>query len=497
MISRRTYAELVDALRRSPAVVLVGPRQVGKTTLAMAITAAQGGPEPDYLDLESPADRARLSDPLSYFQWRADRLVILDEIQRAPNLFEILRGVIDARLRNGQRGGQFLLLGSASLDLLRQASESLAGRISLIELAPLDCLDVADQPLEALWLRGGFPAAYLAGSDRDSALWRGDFITTFLERDIPQLGLRIPAETLRRFWTMLAHIQGGQLNATQLGCSLGVDAKTVQRYLDLMVDLMLVRRLLPFHVNIGKRLVKSPKIYIRDSGLLHTLLHLDTAEQVLSHPVAGASWEGFAIETLLRAAPPRTRANFYRTTAGAEIDLLLELPDGALWAIEIKRASAPKPGRGFHNALADLHPARAFIVYSGEMGYPLGPGVEAIDLRSLAGMLTAMAPSRTYWEGRVSQRWPALVRRHALNLVYFCVGNSPDGVCEDLPKHLHDQFIDRAANLKQALETPDAPWNHSEIGMAVHTFIENICPRGLGIGLDDLSQRYGRIFGYR
>lgn len=383
MIPRRTQATLEHQLANFPAVALLGPRQVGKTTLAHALNAA-GGPAPDYLDLENPADLARLEDAVGYLRERSDRLVIIDEIQRAPGLFGVLRGLIDERLRAGAAAGQFLLLGSASIDLLKQASETLAGRIAYVHLSPFDILEIQSAQSADLWLRGGFPPSFLAASDAASADWRASFIATYLERDIPQLGPRIPAETLRRFWTMLAHRQGAPLNAAELARSLAVDGKTVTRYLDLMVDLLLVRRLPPVHANVGKRLVKSPKTYIRDSGLAHALLRLDTMDQLLGHPVCGASWEGHVIETLINAAPARTDSSFYRTSAGAEIDLVLDLPGDRRWAIEVKRTTAPRLDKGFHIALDDLTPDRAFVVYTGADRYAKGDGIEAIALRDLA-----------------------------------------------------------------------------------------------------------------
>ena len=341
-------------------------------------------------DLESPADLAKLDDAVGYLRSRSDRLVILDEVHRAPGLFGMLRGVIDKRVLAGESTGQFLLLGSASIDLLKQASESLAGRIAMLELAPLDVLEIPPERESDLWIRGGFPRSLLATSDEASAAWRASFIATYLERDIPQLGPRVPAETLRRFWTMLAHRQGAPLNAAELGRSLAVDGKTIARYLDLLVDLLLVRRLEPLHVNIGKRLVKSPKTYVRDSGIVHTLLQLDDREDVLGHPIAGASWEGHGIETLLRVAPPRTRASYYRTAAGAEIDLVLDLPGRERWVVELKRGLTPTVSRGFYHAIADLVPDRAFVAYAGTDRYPKGDGVEAVGLRELAEELAGV-----------------------------------------------------------------------------------------------------------
>jgi uncharacterized protein len=279
-----------------------GPRQVGKTTLAHAVAKGRSSV---YLDLESPRDRAKLSDPALFLAQHEESLVILDEVQRVPDVFQVLRGVIDAGRRRQRGTGRFLLLGSASMDLLSQSGESLAGRIAYLELGPFDPLEVARDQCHALWTRGGFPGSFLAESDAESSVWRENFVRTYLERDIPQLGPRVPAETLRRFWTMLAHSQAGLLNAAALARALAVDGKTVTRYLDLLVDLLLVRRLQPYQANAGKRLVKSPKVYVRDSGLVHSLLRVDTLDQLLGHPVAGPSWEGFVIEALLRPAPAR------------------------------------------------------------------------------------------------------------------------------------------------------------------------------------------------
>lgn len=387
MIARRLATELHSALAESPAVALLGPRQVGKTTLALEV--AQTRPAV-YLDLESEADRAKLAEPELYLAERADKLVILDEIQRTPQLFQSLRGLIDAGRRSGQGTGRFLVLGSASMDLLRQSSESLAGRIRNLELAPLDAAEVGHKQLDALWLRGGFPQSLLAASDAASLRWRVDFIRTYLERDIPQLGPRIPAETLRRLWTMLAHQQGGLLNAAALARALAVDGKTVASYLDLLVDLLLVRRLPPWHGNVRKRLVKAPKVYVRDSGLVHALLGITDREALLAHPVAGGSWEGTAIESLIAAAPRGTEAYFFRTSAGAEIDLLLQLPGRAApWAVEFKRSIAPKIERGFHAACETVAPERRWVVYGGTERFSIAAGVEAIALDDLCAELAA------------------------------------------------------------------------------------------------------------
>ena len=385
MIERRKTSELIELIDTMPAVALLGPRQAGKTTLAQEIGESR---EAHYLDLESDTGRARLADPEAYLSEHADHLVILDEVQRMPDLFQNLRGLIDQGRRKGMRSGRFLLLGSASIELLRQSSESLAGRIAYSELGPFDALEVDD--MNRLWLRGGFPDSYLAASDRASARWRRDLIRTYLERDIPQLGPRIAAETLRRFWTMLAHAQSGLLNASTLARSLGVDGKTIASYLDLLVDLLLVRRLEPWHGNVKKRLVKSPRVYIRDSGLVHSLLQIEDRETLLGHPILGASWEGFVIENAIMIAPDGTKASFYRTSAGAECDLVLELPGGEVWAIEIKRNSAPKVSKGFWIATDDVKATRKFIVYPGDESYSAGNGVEVIGLQSLLEMLASL-----------------------------------------------------------------------------------------------------------
>src|ERR1035441_5962799 len=384
MLPRRLSTRLNHLLTHSPAVVLLGPRQVGKTTLALEI--AEKRPSV-YLDLEDEADRVKLSDPVRYFADHERELVILDEVHRLPELFQSLRGVIDRGRRHGKPNGQFLLLGSAAMDLLKQSGESLAGRISYLELGPFDALEVAPAKLETLWVRGGFPRSFLADNDDLSMEWRRDFIRTYLERDIPQFGSRIPAETLRRFWTMLAHNQSQMLNAATLARGLGVDGKTVASYLDLLVDLLLVRRLPAWRRNVGKRLVKSPKVYVRDSGIAHALLGIRDKESLLGHPVVGQTWESFVIETLITTAPDGTEAHYYRTSNGTEVDLLLTLPGGELLAIEVKRSSAPKIERGFHSACADLNPQKRFYLYPGAERFPLDDRTDAIGVVELAKAL--------------------------------------------------------------------------------------------------------------
>jgi hypothetical protein len=388
MLSRKTQETVRDALSRQAAVALIGPRQVGKTTLALQIGEAQNAL---YLDLEDPQERDKLGNAAVFLAAYEDRLVILDEIHRAPDLFLTLRGLIDQGRRKGLRTGRFLLLGSASLDLMRQSGESLAGRVSYIDMAPLLASEVAPQAMDTLWLQGGFPDSFLATDEAQSLAWRKDLLRTYLERDVPMFGSRIPAETLRRFWTMLAHNQGALHNASRLAASLEVSNQSVSRYTDLLVDLLLVRRLQPYHVNVGKRLVKSPKVYIRDSGLLHALLNIGDHNALQGHPVVGASWEGFVIENLIAAAPARTVPGFYRTSGGAEIDLLLELPGGERWAIEVKRSRVAKPARGFYEACEDLQPTERFVVHGGVDSFPISDKVQAVGLRALIERLQGLA----------------------------------------------------------------------------------------------------------
>jgi predicted AAA+ superfamily ATPase len=386
MIPRRALSTVQDALSRQAAVALIGPRQVGKTTLAHAVAAQQPSV---YLDLESSQDRAKLADAALFLDSFEDRLVVLDEVHRVPELFPTLRGLIDRGRRNGRRNSRFLILGSASMDLMRQSSESLAGRIAYVEMGPVtvDEAVAAGGDPNRLWVRGGFPDSLLADSDRHSLEWRRDFIRTYLERDVPMLGPRVPAETLERFWTMLAHGQGALLNAARLAASLMTSAQTVDRYLDLMVDLLLVRRLRPFHAHVGKRLVKSPKVYIRDSGIVHALLGIADYAALAGNPVVGGSWEGFVLENLIAAAPPRTIPGFYRTATGNEIDLVLEIPAVGLWAIEIKRSPSARPEPGFHRSCQDLNPARAFLVHSGTGTYPGGDGVQVVGVADMMALL--------------------------------------------------------------------------------------------------------------
>ena len=398
MINRILENTVANALSRQPAVVLLGPRQVGKTTLAFQLATLlrslksqkSKNIESIYLDLELPEDLQRLSDPLLYLRQNEDKLVILDEIQRVPELFPILRGLIDERRRQRKPSGHFLLLGSASLDLMRQSSETLAGRVAQYELTPLIALEIenyTDREQDKLWIRGGFPNSYLEETDAYSFAWRQDFIRTYLERGIPQLGSRIPAETMRRFWTMLAHNQSSILNAAIFAENLGVSQQSIARYVDLLVDLLLVRRLQPYHSNVGKRLVKSPKFYIRDTGILHALLGIDSLNSLMGHTIVGASFEAFVIENCLNVAPPFTNAYFYRTAAGAEIDLLLEFTNGDIWAIEIKKSLSPKLEKGFFFACDDVKPTKKFVIYPGKESYPITSDCTVMGLREFLQIL--------------------------------------------------------------------------------------------------------------
>lgn len=404
MYQRQIFEELGIYLQEFPAVAILGPRQVGKTTLAQQLlhsrqdASAKDAPSALYLDLEMPGDLAQLSDPSAFFATHTEQLIILDEVQRMPGLFAVLRGVIDQRRRAGAVSGQFLLLGSASMELLAQSSESLAGRLAYLDMVPLLLteLPVTNQPTQGpaspdtLWLRGGFPGAYLARSDAASMRWRQQFITTYLERDIPLLGPRIPAQTLRSLWTMLAYEQAQVLNAARLAASLGVSGQTIARYLDLLCDLLLVRRLQPWAKQSSKRLVKAPKVYVRDSGLVHALLGLSTLRELLSHPVVGGSWEGWVIENLLACAPPGTQASYYRTAVGAEIDLVLELSGNVIWAIEIKRSSAPTVSRGYHIACDDVGATRRVVVSSAANRFPMAGDIEHVPLLALMHELLAL-----------------------------------------------------------------------------------------------------------
>lgn len=382
MIQRRELlAQIRTALRRSRVVALLGPRQSGKTTLARQILSRDS---PAYFDLEDPAGLARLSQPMTALGGLRG-IVVIDEIQRRPDLFPVLRVLADRRPRRAR----FLILGSASPDLLQQSSESLAGRLEAIEISGFNLRDLGGTRLNRLWLRGGFPEAFLARTNDDSFAWRRDFVQTFLERDMPQLGVRIPAAALLRFWTMLAHYHGNVWQAAEPARSLGTSEPTVRRYLDLLTSVLMLRQLRPWHENIGKRQVKAPKVYLRDSGLLHQLLGIRSERELLSHPKAGASWEGFAVEEVLRLAHPDD-AYFWATYQGAELDLLL-FRRGKRYGVEIKRADAPTLTASMRIAINDLGLERLTVLYPGDRAYDLSDTVSVLPLQVVAedpGLLT-------------------------------------------------------------------------------------------------------------
>lgn len=388
MIARRLTKKIKEALRENASVALLGPRQVGKTTLALEIL---GKDRMMYIDLENDLDRRKVQDFKPFYAKTSEKLLVLDEIQRLPEIFSSIRGIIDEQRRLGNKTGLFLFLGSASMELMRQSSESLAGRIAYLELHPIDILEYdSKNEFHTLWLRGGFPESLLANSDRQSINWRKNFIKTYLERDIQQIGARIPAETLGRFWTMLAHQQGSVINISELARGIDVSVTTANRYLDLMVDLLLVRRLRPFAFNTGKRLVKSPKVYVRDSGIAHALLNINHYDDLVSHPVCGGSWEGFVIENIMAVCPSHFNCYYYRTAQGAEIDLVIETSLNKFIAIEIKKSSNPSVSKGFHIACADINAQEKFVIYSGEDTFSLGNEITAISLVDMMNKLISM-----------------------------------------------------------------------------------------------------------
>ncbi len=391
MISRHLTKSLIQRLCQTPAVALLGSRQVGKTTLARELDL---GKPTHYLDLERPSDLAKLADPELYLSGFVDQLVILDEVQRLPDLFPVLRSLIDERRRAGERASQFLLLGSASPDLLQQSSETLAGRISYLELTPLQLQELpqSERTMAAHWERGGYPDSYLAADTETSIQWREDFITSYVERYLPQYGIEATPVVLRRFCSMLAHQQGATVNLSKLAGSLGIDGKTARRYLDLLEGLYLVRSLPPWTRNSGKRLVKSAKVYWRDSGILHALAGLADLEHVLGHPLCGASWEGYCIEQTLSLLPKGSAASHYRTHAGAEVDLVIEQADGQILAVEIKRTLSPKVTPGLVESMETLRADRGFIVIPEGEPYPLSKRVTAIGL---ANFLQTIRATRT------------------------------------------------------------------------------------------------------
>ncbi|MFA4919284.1 MAG: ATP-binding protein [Thermodesulfovibrionales bacterium] len=367
------------SLMKYPVVGILGSRQVGKTTLAKMIKERMKK-KVIYLDLELPSDLNKLQDPELYLSRFEDTLVIIDEIQRMRSLFPLMRALVD---RN-RSAGRFLILGSASLELIRHSSESLAGRIIYHELSPFSLSEINSENIQKLWLRGGYPESYISRNNDESYVWREAFIKSYLETDIPRLGIRIPAQQLRRFWTMIAHSHGQLWNASKIAGSLGISAPTVMSYLDILEETFIVRQLQPYYSNIKKRLIKSPKVYICDSGLLHALLNIRTLDDLHGHPALGSSWEGFVVEQILRILPERWQAYFYRTGAGAEIDLVLFDGKHKPVAVEIKYSLSPKLERGFWNAYEDLSCKKGFVLYPGEESYPLGRNVATLPAKKLA-----------------------------------------------------------------------------------------------------------------
>ncbi len=391
MITRDLFLKLEKAIKSMPVVALLGPRQVGKTTLAFEVSKMIEKSS-IYLDLESDVDFNKLNDPEAFFKRFNSDLIIIDEVQRKPDLFRIIRGIVDERKRNADRYGHFLLLGSASRDLLQFSSESLAGRIRYLELtsftfSELESNEVTDFNFEKLWFRGGFPDSYLSIDDLESWNWRTDFISTYIERDLPNMGVGIASKHLKRFWKMLAHYHGNQINYSELGRSLEFSHTTIKNYLDVLTDFYMVRQIQPWSGNLKKRLVKSPKIYIRDSGILHHLLRLSKFSDLLSNPLLGASWEGFVVENIINQLDNRWEYNYYRTATQVEIDLVLKTPDNEIWAVEIKRASAPKLSKGFYEACNDISATHRFIVNAQLDQYPLNKDVEVLGLGKFLKMI--------------------------------------------------------------------------------------------------------------
>jgi len=377
-IERFLEKTLTRSIARYPVVGLVGCRQVGKTTLARMLQKSLNR-ESIYLDLELPSDLAKLENAELYLRHYQDTLIIIDEIQREPGLFPVMRALID----EDRRPGRFMILGSASPDMMRHASESLAGRIIYHELAPFSFMEAGVANTTKLWVRGGLPESFLAPDDEYSFEWREAFIRTYLERDIPQLGIRIPAARLRRFWTMVAHVHGNLWNASHIANAIGVSSPSVKSYLDVLEDTFIARQLQPFHANIKKRLIKSPKVYIRDPGLLHVLLGIRDYDALLSNPAAGHSYEGFAIEEICKILPETTQKYFFRTSAGAEIDLLLFDRNNRAVSIEIKFSLSPRPGRGFFNCMEYLESHQGYVIYPGDEMYPITDNVMALPLKKI------------------------------------------------------------------------------------------------------------------
>lgn len=387
MIKRSLQDKIVTSLAQFPVVGIIGSRQTGKTTLAKWIQKQTKNAV--YLDLELPSDQNKLREPELYFNRYGNALVIIDEIQRLPSLFPVIRALVD----QNRIPGRFLILGSASPDMLKKSAESLAGRVVYHELPPfqLDEIGNKNDRVTQLWLRGGYPDSFLAADMKSSLNWREAFIRTYLERDVPQLGIRVPAGQLRNFWSMIAHNHGQLWNASQIANSLGISAPTVRHYLSILEATFLVRQLRPFHTNMKKRLVKAPKVYIRDSGLLHSLLGIESMDDLQGRPLIGHSWEGFVVEQIVAQLPPRWQPYFFRTAAGAEIDLLLAHSGKKPVAVEIKFAAAPDVGKGFRNACLDLQCRKEFIVYPGREAYPLGKTTIALPLMQIQHIISDLS----------------------------------------------------------------------------------------------------------
>ncbi len=396
MIIRTLEKNLIGAINAVPVVALLGPRQVGKTTLALDLVHKKIGKKIHYMDLELDSDLARLEDPETYLRQFSDTLLIIDEVQRKPDLFRVLRGLVDYRKRQGETSGQFLLLGSASRDLLQHSSETLAGRIRYLELTSFLIKEIRHTEglgfnPDKLWFRGGFPNSYLAPNDEESWLWRGDFIATYVERDIPLMGPKVAASQIKRFWQMLAHYHGQQINLSGIGKSLESNHTTIRNYLDILTDFYMVRQIQPWSGNTKKRLVKSPKIYLRDTGLLHRLLNLSSFDDLLGHPHCGASWEGFLIENIINSLSDKWRYSYYRTASQTEIDLVLEGPRQETWAVEIKRSVAPKVSAGFHKAAEDIGATKKFVVYGGQEQFPLSHDTQAIGITDFLEVISNLS----------------------------------------------------------------------------------------------------------
>jgi predicted AAA+ superfamily ATPase len=379
MIKRRIYNEIIETLQQFPVIGILGSRQVGKTTLAKEI---QKQFQPSiYVDLELPSDFSKLNDAELFLSSYQDNLIIIDEIQHKLELFQIIRALVD----KNRKPGRFIILGSASPELVKKSSESLAGRIYYHYLNPFSIDEVGfdSKLIDDLWLRGGYPNSFLAIDEKQSFKWREAFVTTFLERDIPKFGVRIPFTQLRRFWTMIAHLHGSLWNASKVALSLGVTPPTSKSYLDILEGTFIVRQLQPFFTNVKKRLVKSPKIFLRDSGILHSLLNLENRDELLSHPIVGHSWEGFVIEQIINNLPPGYGSYFYRTSAGAEIDLVITKGNKPILCLDVKLSLSPQVSAGFSNAIDDLKCDKGFVVYPGKDIYPIKKNIRAVPISKI------------------------------------------------------------------------------------------------------------------